>query len=199
MPASIESEIKATFAKLFVQTDWRLFKSIADYYFKKSAQLKRSHIEVSGTNALLIRNIQKRLFLGIGAELILKAYFLKEGYIINKPKDNKVHRGSFHPLGSIADADLHQDDTFSLGNLLDNLHRVSAFPNQAVAKKALLILKVFRNKEGHVVTRKHAYDPSIYRTIEDGLRVFYDEGFSESLTINISMESREKGKFLIRR
>lgn len=198
MPESIESNIKATFAKLFVQRDWKLFKSTADYYFKKSALLKRSDTGVMGGSGLLIRNIQKRLFLGIGGELLLKAHFLKEGYLINKPKDNRQYGGSFHQLGSIPAAELQPEDTFSFSNLIDNLHRLSRLTNKSEIKNALLILKVFRNKEGHVVTRKHAYDPKVYREIETGLRLFYDEGFSECLIIHISMEAHEKGRFTIR-
>jgi hypothetical protein len=196
---SLESTVKSTFAKYFVESDWKLFKSTADYYFRRSSQLKRADIDLSGTNALLIRNIQKRLFLGIGAELLLKAFFLKEGYLINKPKNNKVHGGVIHLLNSIPDADLHQDDTFSFGNLVDNLHRISAFTNHQAIKNALIVLKVFRNKEGHVVTRKHSYDASVYRSIENGLQLFYNEGFSELLSICICMEPRENGKFIIRR
>ena len=62
---SIESEVKAQFAKVHSQTDWRTFKLIAEYYFQKSATLKRSDIDISDTYKLLLRNVQKRLFLGM--------------------------------------------------------------------------------------------------------------------------------------
>lgn len=198
-PPSIESEIKSGFAKVFVKGDWKLFKSTTDYYFKKSVFLKRSHIGISGPDSLLIRNIQKRLFLGVGGELLVKAYFLKNGYLINKPADNKKHGGSFHELGTIPVEELQAQDTFTFGNVLDNLHRIAPLTNQSEIKKALLILKVFRNKEGHIVTRKHAFDASIYRAIEDGLAFFYEEGFSEDLKIHISMEPRERAEFTIRK
>lgn len=196
--ASIESGIKSKFAKIFVAGDWKLFKSVADYYFKKSAHLKRADIGIAGPNSLLIRNIQKRLFLGIGGELLIKAFYLKQGYLINKPQDSKVHTGCRHLLGSIPDAQLLEDDTFTFGPLIDNVHQIFTFTNQPEIKKALQILKVFRNKEGHVVTRKHAYDPSPYRDIETGLRYFYEQGFSERLTMHIAMESGEKAQFTIR-
>lgn len=59
---------------------------MADYYFKKAALLRKRDIRVSGQNGLLILNIQKRLFLGVGGELLVKAFYLKRGYIVNSPK-----------------------------------------------------------------------------------------------------------------
>ena len=198
MAVSIEPSIKSTFTKLFVQNDWKLFKTTADYYFKRSAHLVRSDIGLTGNSSLLFRNIQKRLFLGIGGELLLKAYFLKEGYIINTPRDRKTYRNADYMRGTIPDAELDKDNTFTFGPLLDVFHRVSALSHQTEIKNALAILKVFRNKEGHVVTRKHAYKPSVYREIENGLRFFYEEGFSQRLTIFIKMEARDRAHFSIR-
>ena len=172
---------------------------MADYYFKKGSLLKTKDIGVSGSNGLLIRNIQKRLFLGVGGELLMKAFYLKRGYIINSPKDTKAHTGVCHLLGSIPDAELKDHDTFSFNALVENMHHIATFDNQEDIKTGLIILRIFRNKEGHVVTRRHAYNPSFYRAIETALVYFYEHGFSERLTMHISMEQRESGQFIIRR
>lgn len=195
MPPSLESTIKSKFAKVFVRNDWKIFKSTAEFYFRRSATLKRSDIGIVGKNGLLLRNIQKRLFLGIGGELIIKAFFLREGYMINR---QTAVKGKLHALGSIDNGAIEADETLNFNALIDDLHNVTTFENYQEIKKALLILKVFRNKEGHVVTRQHIYDASLYRDIELGLVELYRQGFKQTLSITISMERHEKGRFIVR-
>ena len=84
---TIEKSIKDQYAKVFKKKDWGNFKLIADYYLNKAATLKRKDIDINDNFKLLVRNIQKRLFLGIASELLVKACYLKCGYVINKPKD----------------------------------------------------------------------------------------------------------------
>src|SRR5882762_10484685 len=84
MAEPIERGIKSQYARIFEKKDWQIFKSVTEYYFSKAAKLRIKDIEFA-TNQLLLRNIQKRLFLGIGGELLVKAYFLKSGYYINRP------------------------------------------------------------------------------------------------------------------
>lgn len=87
--ADIESEIKAQYARFFEGNDWHGFKKVAEYYLKTAAELKKSDVKTLESCKLLIRNIKKRLFIGIGCELILKAFYLKSGYVINKPKNRE--------------------------------------------------------------------------------------------------------------
>jgi len=79
----VVNEIKSQYARALWSSDWLYFKQIAEYYLKVAARLKKTDIK-SGSKNLLLRNAQKRLFLGIGCELLLKAFYLKEGYCINK-------------------------------------------------------------------------------------------------------------------
>src|SRR5438874_5298327 len=82
----LEETVKANFAKVFVKSDWRLFKGVADRYFERSARLRKSDLGAfPAAWRLLARNIEKRLFIGIGTELLLKAAYLKHGFVINKP------------------------------------------------------------------------------------------------------------------
>jgi hypothetical protein len=119
------------------------------------------------TLKLLARNAQKRLFIGIGVELLLKAVYLKEGYVINKPKER------YSPLKlpfTRAQATGHQlapADTYTLENLIGKLQTVlSALQNDEIVIRGLRIAKVFRNKEGHSVTPAHLFEPSNYKDIE---------------------------------
>jgi hypothetical protein len=100
--ASIEQDVKRTFAREFVKNDWTLFKSMAEFYFQTAVFLKTGDVKYVAPNLrLLARNSQKRLFIGIGAELILKAIYLKHGFLINKlaAKQAGVPRFPFHSSG----------------------------------------------------------------------------------------------------
>ena len=192
---SIEKEIKGQYAKVFKKTDWESFKLIADYYLTKAATLKRKDIEISDTFKLLLRNIQKRLFLGIGCELLVKACYLKYGYIINKPKDKT--KGTFIKSSNVKMAELEAEDTFTLSPLIDNLKKVVAFTDWATIEKGLRILKVFRNKEGHVAVLWHKYKAQNYRDIESAMTIFYKEAFGEDIEFQIFMEEDDNGVFKI--
>lgn len=64
---SIEQAAKAQFAKVFTTADWPDFKRIADRYFERSARLRKADmLEFPPNTRLLARNIEKRLFIGIG-------------------------------------------------------------------------------------------------------------------------------------
>ena len=81
-------EIKEQYARVLDQKDWVQFKYIADYYFDTAAKLKKRDVNVREELQLLVRNSQKRLFIGIGCEMLLKAIYLKSAYCINKYKNN---------------------------------------------------------------------------------------------------------------
>ena len=68
-----------------------MFKVGANYFLRIAAQLKMNDILLTEQeksfvyckdNRLLYRNIQKRLWIGIAGELLIKAHFLKSGYLI---------------------------------------------------------------------------------------------------------------------
>ncbi len=188
----IEPQIKTQYAKFFTQSDWPVFRDVAEYYFTTAAMLKKDDIDSPISHQLLIRNIQKRLFLGIGCELLLKSVYLKLGYGINRPKTgaNAIYR-----LGEISPSNYEESETYTLNYLIDQLKHIYTFKNHANIVKGLKIAKVFRNKEGHVAVLWHQFDPSNYSYIEDAVVGIYSEIFSQKLSFQISMERNESGMF----
>jgi hypothetical protein len=90
---STEFLTKGQYRRVFRQSDWRLFREVAESYLIDSVRLKTSDLRrPNARKALLIRNIRKRLFLGVGCELLLKAAFLKKGYAINKLRNDTPSR-----------------------------------------------------------------------------------------------------------
>ena len=194
--ASLEKSIKIQYAKVFKKKDSENFKFIAEYYLSKAATLKRKDIDTNDNFKLLIRNIQKRLFLGIASELLVKACYLKYGYVINRPKD-KGNKSKLIKFSSIKVSELNADDTFTLGPLLDNLNKITTFTQWPEIEKGFKILKIFRNKEGHVATIWHKFNPQNYRDIETSIKLLYKDVFNEVIDFHIYMEDNDKGKFKI--
>jgi len=191
VPKSIEQSEKEQFAKIFSKDDWRLFKEFAEIYFQEATRLKRYNMQVSPHIKLLARNIRKRLFIGLGVELLLKAVYLKWGRGINTLSG----KSRLYDLASLTSDPRDQpdaDSTLSLAFLIDNLPKVITLTNNHSTLKGLKLAKVFRNKEGHVVTPNHTYVPETYRAIEGALVELYQDAFSESLEVTFSIGTGEK-------
>ncbi len=195
---SLEQSVKDQFAKVFASRDWRLFKEVAEINLAEAAMLKKSSFKMVAQNRqLLIRNTRKRLLIGIGAELLLKAVYLKSGYGINKPQDTALGIKLPFKLAQVAQGQLNPNDTFTLAQLTDQLKKVVQFPKPDFVLDGLRIAKVFRNKEGHVVTQSHKFDPSSYTAIESALVEIYACAFSENLTVRFSFAVGEKGAWRV--
>jgi hypothetical protein len=194
---SLEQSVRDQFAKVFSTSDWQLFKQMAEIYLSEAAFLKKSSFEVPENRKLLVRNSRKRLLIGIGAELLLKAVYLRKGYCINKPQDAKSPlRLPFTPA-EVADVPLNASDTYTLDQLIGQLKKIIKVQNLTLVLNGLRIAKVFRNKEGHVVTYAHRFDPSSFRTIEGALVDLYRSAFHEELTVRFSFTPREKGAWYV--
>lgn len=180
---SIEQTIKKQYAKIFEFRDCPVFKKMADYYFESAAKILKKDIEIDEPYKLMIRNIQKRLFLGIGTELLLKSIFLKNKYCINSSKKNT--KISFPTLlKDIKIENLDESNTETLNSLIDNLPKVINVSNECI--QGLKICKVFRNKEGHVAVLKHEADKKNYRDIENAIIELYQLAFNQKLEFKIS-------------
>lgn len=211
---SIENQIKEEYSKIFRKSDWELFKTGANYYLRTAALLKMADINLTEDeklavyckdNRLLFRNIQKRLFVGIACELLIKAYFLKSGYIINKPSDNEKHKGVLYIENTIPDSELNEKDTFTFSKLFDVLLKLEKAKTHNSKSKVsteiiegLRIAKVFRNKEAHVITSTHQYNEMDYTKIERCIVRAFQDWFNEQLDFSISFEKNEVGKFEIK-
>ena len=191
--ASVEQTTRANFARVFVRSDWRLFKTVAEFHLERAAHLRKADMKhIPQIWRLLARNAQKRLFIGIGTELLLKALYLRHGFGINKPTDSA--RGLAFPFkaAQVASADLARDQTYMLNDLIQNLSKVPAIGRLGALDRGLRIAKVFRNKEGHVVLPTHRFNPQDYRDVEQSLVGLYSRGFNQTLSVRFSVAAHEK-------
>ena len=190
---SLEQSVKSQFERVFPVSDWELFKEMAEASFSEAAFLKTSAFKkVADNKKLLARNSRKRLLIGVGAELLLKAVYLKTGYCINKPKVPK-HTGPTFPFKLAAtDVPLNKADTYMLDHLITGLPRIVTLQDLQVVTEGLRIAKVFRNKEGHVVTRTHKFESQSFRAIECALVALYADVFGQQLMVRFSFEPKEK-------
>ena len=73
---SVEQSVKAQYATVFCGTDWPRFKRMADALLREAAFIKTSDMRFTTSEKLLARNSRKRLLIGVGTELLLKAIYL---------------------------------------------------------------------------------------------------------------------------
>ncbi len=200
MTQSIEKSIKDQYAKFFEGTEWNIFKESADYYFETAAKILIKDIPYGEDYLkLLRRNVTKRLYIGIGCELLLKAIYLKNGFCINKLKKGKK-RQTPHPykIADIDQNDFKDDDTLSLNQLIDKLFDIEDYGQEkGLIERGVKISKVFRNKEGHVVVLWHDFDPQDYRDVEASLIAIYKNSFNEDLRLTFSVADGEAANFKI--
>lgn len=189
----LEHATKAQFAKVFAVDDWPLFKEVAEFNFAEAATLKKSAFShVPDQRKLLMRNVRKRLLIGIGTELLVKAIYLKRGYGINRAKDKDGPKPPYR-LTEVDLPDLNPNDTFTLGTLLDHLKTVVQFEQPKVVTEGLTIARILRNKEGHVVTKSHGYDPTTYERVAAALVHVYSTVFAQDLEVTFSVGWGQKG------
>ena len=195
----IEQSVKLQFAKVFTVADWPLFKKMAEANLREAAMLLNADMPVELSLQLLARNSRKRLLIGVGVELLLKAVYLKQGYAINRaPKDNAL---KFPFLANDAKGvQLADDKTMMLNDLIEKLHMVVVpLQNKSSTLKGLKIAKVFRNKEGHGVTSIHVFDPTNYTDIASSLTDLYRDAFGEKLLVRFSLAPDEQAVWRISR
>ena len=193
----IEQSVKSQFAKVFTVADWRLFKKVAEANLREAATLLRADMPIASSLKLLARNSRKRLLIGVGVELLLKAIYLKQGYAINRsPKDSLL---KFPFLAEDAKGvQLVEDKTVMLNDLIEKLSMVVVpLQNKTSTLKGLRIAKVFRNKEGHGVTSTHIFDPTNYTDIASSLVDLYRDAFGEKLSVQFSLSPDEQAIWLI--
>lgn len=190
------SEVEKQFAQRFAATDWVLFKRMADANLSEAAHLRRKDMRPSGISPLLARNVRKRLLIGLGTELLLKAVFLKAGYGINLPRSKSANKfpSKFEVIGE----EQLQSKTASFDDCLKHLSAAVSLCDEQLTKEGLKIAKVFRNKEAHSIIDAHAFDPETYRTIEAALRALYRDAFSEELSVTIAMAKDDKATWKIK-
>jgi hypothetical protein len=197
-PIDIEQQIKLQFAKQFEQSDWVLFQDMAEFYLAGAAALRKADIDAPPSLSLLARNSQKRLHIGIGIELLLKAVLLKRGYHINKLKP-KQHGAPPFPFTfqQAVGFQLELGNTYTLGEIIAKFPKEPPVQDMDALMRGLKIAKVFRNKEGHAVYSSHVFDASNYRDIEASLRILYANDFRKELRVAFSMEPNEASEWRV--
>jgi hypothetical protein len=194
---NVEQSVKSQFAKVFTGEDWPLFKTMAEASLREAATLLKEDMPIASPYKLLARNSRKRLLIGIGVELLLKAIYLKHGYAINKPPKDTL---TFPFLAKDTNGvQLAVDNTVMLHNLIEKLHIVVPLQNKDSTLKGLKIAKVFRNKEGHGVTRTHVFEPTNYIDIASSLTDLYRDAFGEKLFVRFSLAPDERAVWRISR
>lgn len=194
----IERSVKSQFAKVFTVADWPLFKKMAESNLREATSLLKADMPIESSLKLLARNSRKRLLIGVGVELLLKAIYLKQGYAINRPpKDSPL---KFPFLANDADGvPLADDKTVMLNDLIEKLSIVVPLQDKALTLRGLKIAKVFRNKEGHGVTNTHVFDPTNYTDIASSLVDLYRDAFGERLSVQFSLAPDERAVWRISR
>jgi len=191
----VVNKIKSQYSRVLTKNDWQHLQSVAEYYLLVSAKLKKKNIRIK-QNQLLLRNAQKRLFLGIGCELLLKSFYLKNGYCVNKVKNSiDKYQVPVHKLSNLNQADINEKDTFTFNSLIDSLQKLKKLSSHKKIKEGFQIAMTFRNKEGHISFPSHEFDSEDYKSVSDAVEHFYSEAFNEKITFNISMKPNEKGYF----
>lgn len=187
------SDVELQFARPFVQADWSLFKAMADSYLQEAARLKRKDMPRYGISTLLYRNVRKRLLIGLGTELLVKALYLKRGFAINEaPTGGKPFPTKFADHG----ATVLKAKTATFDRCLKHIGiLVDLAPTEL---EGLEIAKVLRNKEAHSVLPSHAFAPETYRVIERSLESLYAKGFQQSLKLTISVATNEKARWVLK-
>jgi hypothetical protein len=199
---SIEQIIKAQFARLFSRDDWALFKEMGEFYVRSAVTLKIADIDAPSGLELLARNSQKRLHVGVGIELLVKSFYLQRGYQINKLVDEHAADAPRRPytFDQVANLPLRVGDSFTLGQLLETLHKVGeALPSLEQIRRGFRIAMVFRNKEGHAVYPRHNFDANNYGDIGSALVALYSEAFNEDLRVKFSMQADEEALWQCRK
>lgn len=184
--ATTEQTIKSQFAKVFAASDWPLFKKFAEFNLREAATIKTTDMSIERPLRLLARNSRKRLLIGVGVELLLKAVYLKHGYAINKLAQHGQLAFPFTFQQAAAEP-LLADKTFMLNDLVEHLPKVVQLSEKAVTVQGLTIAKVFRNKEGHTVTATHAFDASNYSDIASAIVALYNDAFGQKLALQFAV------------
>ncbi len=189
---SVEQSQNENFAKVFSKDDWPLFKLVAESYLEEATRLKkRSNMQVPPDKRLLLRNIRKRLFIGLGVELLLKAVYLKCNFGINL-LGNRQDLYSLERLTQDPESKANANKTLSLDFLIRRLSEVITLTDGDSTRNGLTLARGFRNKEGHVVAPTHLFVAETYSAIEGALVRVYQDAFSEKLEVTFSMAPLEK-------
>lgn len=178
-------ELEGTFrCGLFKQEDWREVKKSGEKFLKYAYKYKPKIINLSNRSEReekFFRELLYRILMGIGCELIVKAVYLKEGYIINRYKIKKSRFPA--KLGSMPDKKLNPFITFDINILISCFHtffpKIDKMLYNRWISKGLQIARIWRNKDIHNGGRYHMETGMDVFDIETSLIAIYDHIFND--------------------
>lgn len=190
------NQIKDQFVRRLEKNDSEHLLEVAEYHFEVAAKLRKKNIRY-GNKKLLIRNSMKRLHLGIGVELLLKAAYLRKGICINKLKRGvvEIENSPIHLIESLDENKINSKETYSLNLLIDKYPQVFQLECSEEFLNGLKIAMVFRNKEGHTSFQSHEFEENNYKVISNAVIKLYQEAFQQRLKFEIAMQAKDKGSF----
>lgn len=166
----IESR-KNYYFKVFTENDIKKFIDGANNFIILS---KKFH---SLSNPLSFKNRCSKIFLGIAAELVIKATYLKLGYCINKHKDKKKNYSekkiNLFKKNDIKDEEL-SIDTHSFYDLIIKLSDILPkhnFDFDKDIRKGLEIARIWRNINAHTITSQDIGYGTDYMDIDKSLKI----------------------------
>ena len=120
---------------------------------------------------------------------------IKHPIIINRTEKNRLIKFEDNEESNLID----KTETFTMNLQIQNFNKIVDFEDWKTIEKGLNIAKVFRNKEGHVVSLYHDYDNTNYSDIEYSIISIYKKIFNRKLEFKISMETNDNGLFRIKK
>ncbi|MDD4878431.1 MAG: hypothetical protein PHO02_05350 [Candidatus Nanoarchaeia archaeon] len=166
-------------------------------------KLWKQHVQKGGSfNDFILQEIKYRLFLGVAVELIVKAAFLKQGYIINSYKNLKqswysglvnlfVSKNKPLKFEEVVHSRLITQHTQDISYFIDHINFI--FPNltkkecNTYIRKGLEIARIWRNKEIHLASGSHSELIGEDEDIKTAIHYIYQEIFDDEKTINLIM------------
>jgi hypothetical protein len=213
-------DYRKRFSKSYVESDYRAFKEKAEHFFSLFKDLQEESIVNEQIWDYFKSQKRARIFLGIGCELLLKAIYLKNGYLINRVKDDKnqkklceiwrfkisyIEKPKYnlnipYKISETPKELIEEERTSDYNYFLDHLHDL--FPNMnhkefiTFVKKGFFIASLWRNKESHTDASRHIETGTDMIDIHSSLiityKIFFNEEFKQLLPKKQKIEIKNR-------
>ena len=198
--SNVINEIHSQYTCLLMPDDWLAFRQLAEYHFKIAAKLHKADLELADAPKSMLHSV-KRLHIGVGFELILKAAYLKNGKCINvfNRGIEHPHKAPIHDMANMDKTILNAKETYSLSLLIQNY---SATFNRLADKRfadGLRVAYLFRSKEGRIACPEQDYNDELYQLVSDAIIKLYQDAFDIELDFQIAIKRKDKGVFKVKK
>mgnify|MGYP001577063626 CR=1 FL=1 len=160
--------------KIFNQNDIKAFVKEANSFITLHNEFNTPEVKLIKTGQALnkekwFKNRCARISLGIAVELLIKATYLKQGYLINKTKTNGKQK--LCKIGTVLTSNLMKNthDFKFLITHLDMVLPTNEYDFDKDIRQGLEIARIWRNVNAHVVIGKHIKYGGDYYSITKAL------------------------------